>query len=305
MMKNEYTPGEQRNFQTHFAALAGRVDTALEQLLPGEDTPPPVLHTAMRYSTLAGGKRLRPVLALAACEAVGGEVEQILPAACALELIHTYSLIHDDLPAMDNDDLRRGLPTCHIKFGEAMAILAGDALLTMAFELLSAPGLPVPPQRQLAVLHEVAVAAGSQGLVGGQVLDIQATGRETTPEELVDIHRRKTGMLIRAAVRLGAMLGGASSSQLAALTTYAEHFGLTFQIIDDILDITGDEQKLGKPVGSDQKNNKVTYVSLYGLEVARQKAQESRQQARAALADLGERAWFLRALVDFVISRDH
>lgn len=304
-MKIEYAPGEQRDFQTHFAALAGRVDTALEHLLPGDGTLPTVLHTAMRYSTLAGGKRLRPVLALAACEAVGGAVEQILPAACALELIHTYSLIHDDLPAMDNDDLRRGLPTCHIKFGEAIAILAGDALLTMAFELLSSPGLPVPPQRQLAVLHEVAVAAGSQGLVGGQVLDIQATGRETTPEELVDIHRRKTGVLIRAAVRLGALLGGATATQLAALTTYAEHFGLTFQIIDDILDVTGDEQKLGKPVGSDQKNNKATYVSLYGLEVARQKAQESRQRARAALADLGERAWFLRALVDFVVSRDH
>ena len=233
------------------------IDRGLDEYLPPAENFPSIIYQAMRYSAMGGGKRLRPLLVLAAAEAVGGDPQKVLPAAVAVELIHTYSLIHDDLPAMDNDDLRRGRPTSHRVFGEAIAILAGDALLTFAFEVLG--GMKEqPPGLVLAVIREVAQAAGPQGMIGGQVVDLESQGRSVNREMLEYMHRHKTGALIRAAVRAGARLAGASSEELACLTSYAEHFGMAFQIIDDVLDVTGDEVQLGKPVGSDQRNRKAS-----------------------------------------------
>lgn len=285
---------------------AARVDTALERYLPPADNYPGTIHEAMRYSIFAGGKRLRPVLTLAAAEAVGGEPERVMPAACAMELIHTYSLIHDDLPAMDNDDYRRGMPTSHKKYGEAVAILAGDALLTLAFELLAgaADGGTVLPERVVRVVAEVARGAGTRGLIGGQVVDTLSAGNISEPATLEYIHRHKTGALYRVAVRSGAILAGAGEEQLAALTAYAEHLGLAFQIVDDILDVVGDAGKIGKPVGSDEKNSKVTYPSLFGLPAAWDKAAEAGELARAALTGFGTGADFLRDMVTFIINRD-
>ncbi|KJS17444.1 MAG: geranyl transferase [Peptococcaceae bacterium BRH_c4b] len=294
------------DFIRELKARAALVDRALEEYLPTDGTHPAVIHEAMRYSLFAGGKRLRPVLALSASEVAGGSVEKIMPAACALELIHTYSLIHDDLPAMDDDDFRRGRPTCHKKYGEAMAILAGDALLTMAFELLTSGALTgaLPARESLAVISEVAVAAGSRGLVGGQVVDI-ISDDSVDPATLEYIHRHKTGALYRGSVRLGAILSGAERHTLDRLTVYAEHLGLAFQIADDILDVTGDEEKIGKPLKSDVKNKKATYPALYGLAAARAKAYDCRDRALTQLEAFGPEADFLRELVRFVVDRDH
>jgi geranylgeranyl diphosphate synthase type II len=285
---------------------AARVDRALEEYLPSAATYPAVIHEAMRYSLFAGGKRLRPVLALAAGEVAGGRVEKIMPAACAMELIHTYSLIHDDLPAMDDDDFRRGRPTCHVKYGEAMAVLAGDALLTMGFEMLARGALDgsLPAPELLAVIAEVALAAGSKGLIGGQVMDI-ICDNSVDSETLDYIHRHKTGALYRVSVRLGAILSGADGHTLNRLTEYAEHLGLAFQITDDILDIAGDPEKIGKPVKSDLKNKKATYPALFGMEAARNRAAESRDRALDRLEIFGPEADFLRHLVSFVVDRDH
>lgn len=285
---------------------AAIVDEALEKYVPAQDVYPAVIHEAMRYSLFAGGKRLRPVLALAAAGVVGGDTEKILPAACALELIHTYSLIHDDLPAMDDDDFRRGQPTCHKKYGEAMAILAGDALLTLAFELLArgaADGL-LPEKETIRVITEVGLAAGTAGLVGGQVVDMLSSDT-ADPATLEYIHSRKTGALYRASVRLGAILGGADGASLARLTEYAQHLGLAFQIADDILDIRGDAVKIGKPVKSDLKNKKATYPALYGMDKAVLQARECMEKGLSALEAFGAEADFLRELVRFVVTRDH
>ncbi|RKO66773.1 polyprenyl synthetase family protein [Desulfofundulus salinus] len=294
------------DFLTELKVRAALVDRALDELLPSEDTYPPVIHQAMRYSLFAGGKRLRPVLVLAAAETVGGDPARVLPAACALELIHTYSLIHDDLPAMDNDDFRRGKPTCHRVYGEAVAILAGDALLTHAFALLAknAQNQLAPAERVVQVIEEVAAAAGTLGLIGGQVVDTLAADTTVDDATLEYIHRHKTGALYRVAVRAGAILAGAKEKQLEALTIYAENLGLAFQIQDDILDVEGDPARLGKPVGSDERNKKATYPALFGLDVARAKAREAVAAALAALEPFDERADFLRELVRFVIARD-
>ncbi|MBE3584683.1 polyprenyl synthetase family protein [Desulfofundulus thermocisternus] len=294
------------DFLAELKARAALVDRALDEFLPPEDAYPPVIHRAMRYSLFAGGKRLRPVLVLAAAETVGGDPVKVLPAACALELIHTYSLIHDDLPAMDNDDFRRGKPTCHRVYGEAVAILAGDALLTHAFALLAknAQNQLAPAERVVQVIEEVAAAAGTLGLIGGQVVDTLAADTAVDAATLEYIHRHKTGALYRVAVRAGAILAGAKERQLEALTIYADNLGLAFQIQDDILDVEGDPARLGKPVGSDERNKKATYPALFGLDVARTKAGEAVAAALAALEPFDERADFLRELVRFVITRD-
>lgn len=281
------------------------VDDALDRYLPSEDTLPASLHKAMRYSVFAGGKRIRPVLMLAACEAVGGNPEQVLPTACAIEMVHTYSLIHDDLPAMDDDDFRRGRPTSHKVFGEAAAILAGDALLTEAFILLSNPEAQhaLPCEVVGRVTHTLARCAGSLGMVGGQVVDMESEGREIDLPTLEYIHTHKTGALILAALQCGALIGGAGPEAFQALTRYGEAAGLAFQVADDILDVVGDQATLGKDVGSDQARGKATYVALLGLASARQRARELKDLAISALEPLGTRAEPLRRIADYIVDR--
>ena len=260
------------------------------------------LMRAMEYSLLAGGKRLRPILLMAAADASGGNGEKYLQVASALEMIHTYSLIHDDLPAMDNDDYRRGKLTNHKVFGEAMAILAGDALLTLAFEV-ALRQKNVPNEILLTVLKEISVAAGAAGMVGGQVIDLRSEGVQIDFATLKLMHTGKTGALFRAAIRSGALLAQADEKKLAALTKYAENFGLAFQITDDILDVEGDEKILGKKIGSDAKNNKSTYVSLTSLDEAKNLAQKTVEDALCALENFGTEAEFLRGLVRFLLDR--
>lgn len=291
------------NFKEELKKRAAMVEEALDRYLPPDDAYPPLIHQAMRYSAMGGGKRLRPALVMAGAEAVGGAVADVLPAACAIELIHTYSLIHDDLPAMDDDDYRRGKPTNHKVYGEAVAVLAGDALLTLAFKML-AENKCSSPENVLRVIQEVAEGAGTFGLIGGQVVDTFSAGEEIGENTLEYIHRHKTGALYRVSVRSGAILAGAAEEQLASLTEYAEYLGLAFQIKDDILDIEGDEKKIGKPVGSDLKNKKATYPALFGLEKSREKARQAAERAREALRPFGSEADFLRLLVQFVIDRD-
>ncbi len=291
------------DLNAYLAVRRQEVDAALERFLPPADERPARLHAAMRYSLLAGGKRLRPILCLASAEAVGGQRPAALLPAVALECLHTYTLIHDDLPVMDNDDLRRGLPTCHKKFDEATALLAGDALLTLAFELLARGATPVTAEVTAQLVRELAEAAGSRGVVGGQAEDLAAEGCEPEAELLEFIHTNKTGKLLRAACRMGALTAGADALQLAALTTYAAKIGLAFQIADDVLNVTSTAQQLGKAVGSDAARKKMTYVALYGLATARAKATALITEAQAALAPLGARAEPLAALAEFTIKR--
>ena len=283
------------------------VDQKLEELLPERDEPGGRVISAMRYSLMAGGKRLRPVLCMLGAEAVGRRGEDFLLFACGLECLHTYSLIHDDLPAMDDDDLRRGKPTCHRAFDEATAILAGDGLLTLAFELFSSPELleVTSPERLLQALHLVAQAAGASGMVAGQMADLLAEGREISPEELSYIHRKKTAALLSASVVSGGLLAGAPANELQALETYGEALGLAFQIVDDILDVVGEEKKLGKPVGADIRKKKATYPALLGLSEARNKAKELIETAVSALQVFGPKAEPLKALARFVLSRQN
>lgn len=279
------------------------IEAALLKELGTETALVPRLAESMEYSLMAGGKRLRPILVMAAADAVGARGTDFVQAACGIEMIHTYSLIHDDLPAMDNDDYRRGKLTNHKVFGEALAILAGDALLTQAFEvILRQQG--VPAQVLLEVLREMSIAAGPNGMVGGQVIDMLSEGKRISMEELRKMHMGKTGALFRAAIRSGAILGGASEAQLAALTTYAECFGLAFQITDDILDVVGDEAVIGKPVGSDERNEKSTYVTLTSLDEAKKLAADTVQQALEALEIFGDEAKFLRDLVKMLLERN-
>ena len=260
------------------------------------------LEKAMEYSLMAGGKRLRPVLLMAAADAVGKDGAAFLTTGCAIEMIHTYSLIHDDLPAMDNDDYRRGKPTNHKVFGDGIAVLAGDALLTLAFEvMLRQEG--AAPETLVTVVSEMSRAAGPYGMVGGQVLDLEGEGRRLDLAALRKIHMGKTGALFCAAIRSGAILAGAKEEELAALTLYAERFGLAFQITDDILDVTGDEAAIGKPVGSDVRNEKATYVTLTSLEEAKKLAEDAVDEAVEALDIFGERAAFLRDLALFLLGR--
>ena len=279
------------------------IEAALLKELGAETALVPRLAESMEYSLMAGGKRLRPILVMAAADAVGARGTDFVQAACGIEMIHTYSLIHDDLPAMDNDDYRRGKLTNHKVFGEALAILAGDALLTQAFEvILRQQG--VPAQVLLEVLREMSIAAGPHGMVGGQGIDMLSEGKRISMEELRKMHMGKTGALFRAAIRSGAILGGASEAQLAALTTYADCFGLAFQITDDILDVVGDEAVIGKPVGSDERNEKSTYVTLTSLDEAKKLAADTVQQALEALEIFGDEAKFLRDLVKMLLERN-
>ncbi|MEI6809228.1 MAG: polyprenyl synthetase family protein [bacterium] len=280
------------------------INRELAKRLPADNEKPAVLHSAMRYSLLSGGKRLRPILVIAAAEAVGGSIESAIEPALAIEVLHTYTLIHDDLPCMDNDNLRRGRPTLHKVYGEANALLAGDALLTLAFEWLASARAPDPyPPNQLSL--ELAQAAGSRGVIGGQVEDIAGTGSTTTPAQLEYIHSHKTGMLIRAAVRIGAIVAGASGKDLAAITEYGTITGLAFQIADDILNAMSTPEALGKPVGSDKAHGKTTWVSVHGLDAARNKAAQLAGLADNSIACLGGKADPLRAIARYMVERKH
>jgi len=286
--------------------VRARVEAALDARLPPPDSSPSRLHTAMRYATLDGGKRLRAALVHATGEALGARADVLDVPACALELIHAYSLVHDDLPSMDNDDLRRGKPTCHKAFDEATAILAGDALQTLAFELLARdPALSVRPEQRLAMIAVLAEAAGSTGMAGGQAIDLGAVGKPLTLPELQDMHARKTGALIRAAVALGGLAADADPGRHAHLDNYASNIGLAFQIVDDILDVEGDTAIIGKPKGSDQERVKPTYPALLGLEQARTLARECHASALESLRSLGDNGELLREIADFIIHRTH
>jgi geranylgeranyl diphosphate synthase type II len=283
-----------------------KVDAALDRFLPPGDTFPPEIYSAMRYSLFAGGKRLRPILCLAAAEALGGRPEDVLPAACALEMIHTYSLIHDDLPAMDNDDFRRGVPTSHKVYGEGVAILAGDALLTEAFRLLADPGAyqAADAARIVRVVREIAAAAGAGGMVGGQLVDILSEGKPPDYETLLFIHGGKTGRMILAALRTGAILAEAGEAELESLSEYGRHVGLAFQIADDILNVEGDPALLGKGTGSDAARRKMTFPAVLGLEASRAMARESITSALEAINRLGGRAEPLRWIARYTLERD-
>jgi geranylgeranyl diphosphate synthase type II len=290
----------------YVARQQARVDDALERLVPPESTLPESIHKAMRYSLFAGGKRIRPILCMAAAEAVSDFPVGIESCASTLELIHTYSLIHDDLPALDNDDLRRGVPTCHKVFGDAIAILAGDALLTLAFQVLAQ--LECPNDRgddpRVPLIAELSTAAGTVGgMIGGQVCDLEGEGQHPDAVLLEAIHRAKTGALLRASLRMGGIYAGADNEQLSALSCYGEHVGLAFQIVDDVLDVEQSSEALGKTAGKDAQQHKITFPAVYGLERSREMAEEERLAAHLALRPLDERAERLRELADFIVHR--
>ncbi len=286
----------------YITQLQHRIDDALDRAVPPESAEPPSIHRAMRYSLFAGGKRIRPILCVAAAQAIEDEPQGVEAAACALELIHTYSLIHDDLPALDNDDLRRGRPTCHKVFGDAMAILAGDALLTLAFQALA--HLPINAERRVRLIQELSIASGTVGgMIGGQVADIEGEGAHPNEELLDSIHRAKTGALLRASLRMGGIFAGANPEELSALSSYGEHVGLAFQIVDDVLDIEQSSETLGKTAGKDAHQKKITFPAVYGLERSRKMADEERLAAHRALQPLDHRADRLRELADLIVHR--
>jgi geranylgeranyl diphosphate synthase type II len=279
------------------------VERTLHRLVPPETENPATIHKAMRYSLFAGGKRIRPLLAIAAANAIADASPGVESAACSLELIHTYSLIHDDLPALDNDDLRRGRPTCHKAFGDAMAILAGDALLTLAFEVLSK--LDITAERRIQLVHELSAASGTVGgMIGGQVNDIEGEGKVPTADLLESIHRAKTGALLRASVRMGAIYAGADADQLGALTRFGEHIGLAFQIVDDVLDVEQSSEQLGKTAGKDAAQKKITFPAVYGIERSREMAEQERLAAHRELEPFDDRAGRLRELADRIVRRN-
>jgi len=281
----------------------GIVEEALQRYIP-ENGIPAEIYEAIRYSVFNGGKRIRPILCLAAAEAVGGDLAPAMPVACALELIHSYSLIHDDLPSMDNDDFRRGKPTCHKVFGENIAILAGDALLTEAFFLLSrSEKVMFSAEKRLAVIQEIAYAAGIGGMVGGQALDVISEKSGADEQTLQEIHRRKTGALIIAAVKSGALISNAGKDKMQALTEYGIHVGLAFQIADDILNVEGDSALMGKGTGSDASRNKLTYPSVLGMPAAKEKLSQHIEAAAASLAGFDERAMPLMVMARFIKER--
>jgi geranylgeranyl diphosphate synthase type II len=293
------------DFKAYLKDKQQSIDQALKDFFPQPQGPAATVIRAMQYSLFAGGKRLRPILCLAGAEAVGGQSRALLPVACGLELIHTYSLIHDDLPAMDNDDLRRGQPTNHKVFGEAMALLAGDGLLTEAFRLMTEMKLPesIPAQALLRTIGLIATAAGYQGMVGGQTVDIEYTGKKVNPSLLQFLHTRKTGALITAAVAAGAILGGGSEAQIRTLTAYGESVGWAFQIADDILDVEGDSKLMGKGTGGDVRKQKITYPAVVGLEQSKKLKKELSAQAITALGPFGAGAEPLRHLANYIIER--
>ncbi len=293
------------DIKSYLSRKKDSVDKALEKLVPSAKTFPSAVHEAMRYSLFAGGKRVRPVLAISAAEALGVKTAGLLPIAVSLELIHTYSLIHDDLPAMDNDDFRRGRPTCHKVYGEAIAILAGDGLLNMAFEVLSDPRrlMSISANRLTTIIREISTASGVFGMVGGQVVDMQSEGKDIDFPILEYIHTHKTGALIRASVRVGALYARASRRKFAALTRYGEMVGLAFQIADDILDITGKQEEIGKDIGSDLKKGKKTFPGFLGLEESRRRARELADEAVDSLKGFDRKADPLRELAKYIINR--
>jgi len=293
------------DLKTYLAKKRAVVDEALKDLFPEPRGPAADVVKAMAYSLFAGGKRLRPILCMAGAEAVGGKGHIVLPVACALELIHTYSLIHDDLPVMDDDDLRRGKPTSHKVFGEAVALLAGDGLLTEAFHLMSGAGPDegIEPLSLLRVIRLVAAAAGHEGMVGGQVVDIQSEGKQVEPHILEFIHAHKTGALIAASVTSGAILGGGRDEEVEAMARYGRHIGLAFQVADDILDVEGDSKKLGKGVGGDARKKKITYPSVVGLSSSKEIQKALIEQAVDALRSFDEKATPLRRIAVYMIER--
>ncbi len=293
------------NLKAYLRSRQKEIDRALDRYLPKPKTKPTTLHRAMRYSLFAGGKRLRPILCLAAAEACGGKISNALPLACALECIHTYSLVHDDLPSMDNDDFRRGRPTCHKVFGDGIAILAGDGLLTIAFEIVSS-AKPTPRYDMSIFLREIAVAAGSQRLIAGQVADLEAEGRDVKRDQLRYIHEKKTAAILTTSVRLGAMSANADPKKLRAVTQFGRGLGLAFQVIDDILDVTQTSEILGKSAGKDIAAKKATYPAVIGLEKSRAEAKRLTRQAHNALSVFSsDAAEPLHALANYLLEREY
>jgi len=292
-------------FEQWTRSVLDRVESALDHYLPAAGLLPATLHDAMRYAVLGGGKRVRPLLCHAAGELTGATPEALDAAACALEMIHVYSLVHDDMPCMDDDELRRGKPTVHVKYDEPTALLVGDALQSQAFVTLTADvrGLGDAPRRQAALVRELALASGSVGMAGGQAIDLASVGRALSRDELETMHRLKTGALLRASVRMGALAGDASAATLGALDAYAAAVGLAFQVVDDILDVTADSATLGKTAGKDAKDGKPTYVSIIGLDASRALAHQLRRDAHAALEPFGAGARRLAELADLVVDR--
>src|SRR6184192_1061241 len=291
--------------RSYLAARQKKIDQALDRYLPKENTRPATIHKAMRYSLFAGGKRLRPILCLAAAEACGGKIDNALPLACAMECIHTYSLVHDDLPSMDNDDFRRGRPTCHKVFGDGIAVLAGDALLTIAFEIVS--NAKAASRYDISILlREIAVAAGSQKLIAGQVADLEAEGKRVKRDQLRFIHENKTAAMLKSSVRLGAMSANADAKRLSAMTQFGERLGLAFQVIDDILDVTQTSEILGKSAGKDVAAKKATYPAVIGLEKSRAEARRLTREAQNALSIFSNRnAEALHALANYLLEREY
>ena len=293
------------NLKKYLGTRQKEIDCALDRYLPRASTKPATLHKAMRYSLFAGGKRLRPILCLAAAQACRGNIDNSLPLACAVECIHTYSLVHDDLPSMDDDDFRRGRPTCHKVFGEGIAVLAGDALLTVAFEIVST-AKPAPRYDISVLLREVAVAAGSQRLIAGQVADLEAEGKRVKRDQLRFIHENKTAAMLKSSVRLGAMSANADTRKLSAITQFGERLGLAFQVIDDILDVTQTSEILGKSAGKDVAAKKATYPAVIGLEKSRVEARRLTRQAHDALSVFREGdAEALHALANYLLEREY
>jgi len=293
------------NLKSYLVARQKLIDRALDRYLPKANTKPVTLHKAMRYSLFAGGKRLRPILCVAAAEACRGKIENALPLACALECIHTYSLVHDDLPSMDNDDFRRGRPTCHRVFGDGIAILAGDALLTIAFEIVS-KATPSRRYDMTALLREIAVAAGSQQLIAGQVADLEAEGKRVKRQQLQFIHKNKTAAILKTSVRLGAMSANATTAELSAISRFGERLGLAFQIIDDILDVTQTSEVLGKSAGKDVAAKKATYPAVIGLQKSRAEARRLTRQAHDALSMFSSSdAEPLHVLANYLLEREY
>ncbi len=290
------------DFYKEFEERILEVNKNLEKIIEEKDCPQNTIYKAMNYSLKAGGKRIRPVLMLACSELVGGQIQSAMPFACAIEMIHTYSLIHDDLPCMDNDDLRRGKPTNHKVFGEAMAVLAGDALLNCAFETML-KNTDVSPNMTLAAMSEIATAAGTEGMIGGQVIDIESEGKTVDAVTLMTMHLHKTAALIMASARVGALLGGGSREDLAAMEEFSRYLGIAFQIKDDILDVTGSEEMLGKKTGVDSLLQKSTFVSIYGMEQSQNLLNDYTQKAIEVLSNYGEKAEFLIELSKFLLSR--
>ena len=292
------------NLKTYLATRQKKIDSALDRYLPKENVRPATIHKAMRYSLFAGGKRLRPILTLASADACGGKIDNALPLACAMECIHTYSLVHDDLPSMDNDDFRRGRPTCHKVFGDGIAVLAGDALLTIAFEIVSR-AKPTSRYDMSILLREVAVAAGSRKLIAGQVADLEAEGQKAGLPDLRYIHQNKTAAILTASIPLGAMSANAIPKQLNAITKFGRALGLAFQVIDDILDVTQTSEKLGKSAGKDVAAQKATYPAIIGLEKSRTEAKRLTKQAHDALSIFNKKGDALHALANYLLEREY